>query len=132
MIVLDTHVWVWWLTSPDSIPSRTRKILAQSAKESTIAISSISAWEVLLLAQKGRIEFSMDAHDWVGKAETLPFCRFIPVDNAIAMRSVRLPEPFHRDPADRIIVATAMILGAVLVTADKRIRKYSYVKSVWK
>jgi PIN domain nuclease of toxin-antitoxin system len=85
-----------------------------------------------MLADKGRIEFSMDAHDWITKAEVLPFYRFVPVDNAIATRAVRLPGEFHKDPADRIIVATAMILGATLVTADARIRKYSHVKTLWK
>ena len=131
MIVLDTHVWVWWLSSPERIPKRVRELLTTSAKDLSIYISSISAWEILLLAAKGRIEFSIDAQDWVTKAEALPFFHFVPVDNAIAMRSVRLSEPFHKDPADRIIVATCLMLGASLVTADARIRKYRHVKTVW-
>ena len=85
-----------------------------------------------MLADKGRLQFSMDAQDWVTKAEALPFFRFVPVDNTIATRSVRLSEPFHKDPADRIIVATAIIFGATLVTADRRIRNYPHVKTAWK
>ena len=104
----------------------------ESSEDSTIYISSISAWEILMLAAKGRIEFTMDAHDWITKAEALPFFHFVPVDNAIAMRSVRLPEPFHKDPADRIIVSTAIVLGATLITADIRIQKYPHVKVIWK
>jgi PIN domain nuclease of toxin-antitoxin system len=132
LIVLDTHVWVWWLTAPEKIPPSARRLVTQSAKEASISISSISAWEILLLAEKGRIEFSMDAQDWIIKAEALPFYRFVPVDNAIAMRSVRLPAPFHKDPADRIIVTTAIMLGATLITADRRIQRYPHVKAVWK
>ena len=132
MIVADTHVWIWWLSDPDKIPAKARKLLAESSQEAAIYISSISAWEILLLAAKGRIEFTMDAQDWITKAEALPFFRFVAVDNAIAMRSVRLPGSFHKDPADRIIVATAMILGTTLITSDTRIRKYPHVKTIWK
>lgn len=132
MIVLDTHVWVWWLSDPDQIPARARKTITDSARDASIYISSISAWEILLLSAKGRIEFTMDAQDWITKAESLPFFHFVPVDNSIAMRSVRLEEPFHKDPADRMIVATAIILGATLVTADVRIRKYPHVATIWR
>jgi PIN domain nuclease of toxin-antitoxin system len=132
LIVLDTHVWIWWLSDADKIPSKSRKLLAESAKETAIYISSISAWEIMLLEAKHRLEFSMDAQDWIAKAEALPFFRFVAVDNAIAMRSVRLPLPFTKDPADRIIVATAIVLGAVLVTADARMRKYPHVRTAWK
>lgn len=131
MILLDTHVWVWWLSDPDKIPSRSRKLLSESAKEQAIYVSSISAWEIMLLEAKHRIKFSMGADDWITKAEALPFFRSVAVDNAIAIRSVRLPIPFPRDPADRIIVATAMILGTTLITADTRIRKYPHVRTAW-
>jgi PIN domain nuclease of toxin-antitoxin system len=85
-----------------------------------------------MLAAKGRLQFSVDAHDWVVKAEALSFLHFVPIDNTIAMRSVRLSEPFHKDPADRIIVATSIILGAPLVTADSRLQKYRHVKTIWR
>ena len=114
------------------IPRRSRQLLAESANEAAIYISSISAWEIMLLEEKHRIEFSMAAQDWVTKAEGLPFFRFVAVDNAIAVRSVRLSGPFTKDPADRIIVATAIVLGATLVTADTRMRKYPHVRTVWK
>jgi len=73
----------------------------------------------------------MDARDWIARSESLPFFRFVPVDNAIAIRSVRLEEPFHKDPADRIIVATAMTMGMPLVTSDRKILKYPNVKTIW-
>jgi PIN domain nuclease of toxin-antitoxin system len=132
LIVLDTHVWIWWLSNPAEIPPRARATIAEASRDGAIYISSISVWEIMMLAARGRLAFTMDAQDWITKAEGLPFFRFVPVDNAIAMRSVRLPEPFHKDPADRIIVSTATMLGATLVTADKRIQKYPHLKVIWK
>jgi PIN domain nuclease of toxin-antitoxin system len=131
LILLDTHAWVWWLSDPDKIPARSRKLLTQAAEQTTIYISCISAWEIMLLEAKHRLQFSTDAEDWIRKAEALPFLRFVPVDNTIAMRSVRLPQPFPKDPADRIIVASAVILGATLITADARIRSYRHVRTAW-
>jgi PIN domain nuclease of toxin-antitoxin system len=73
----------------------------------------------------------MDVADWVAKAESLPFLQFVPVDNRIAIRATRLPEPLHADPADRIIVATTLALGATLVTKDDRLRRYRHVDTLW-
>ena len=132
MILLDTHVWVCWLSNPDKLSPLARKTIKDAAKNRAIYISSISAWEVALLAFKGRLTFTMDARDWIVRSEALPFFHFVPIDNAIAIRSVRLPEPFHKDPADRIIVATAMTMGMALVSSDSKILKYSHVKTIWK
>ena len=109
-----------------------RKAVKHAAKNRAIYVSSISAWEVALLVSKGRLTFTMDARDWIVRSEALPFFHFVPIDNAIAIRSVRLPEPFHKDPADRIIVATAMTMGMPLVSSDSKILKYSHVKTIWK
>ena len=79
-----------------------------------------------------RVKFTMEAPDWIARSEALPFLHFVPVDNAIGTRSVALVDPFQKDPVDRIIVATAMIMGAPLVSSDRRILKYPHVKTVWK
>ena len=131
MIVLDTHVWVWWISDPQKLPARASRTVTEAAANRAIYISAISAWEIALLAARGRLTFTMDAQDWIAKSEALPFLHFVPVDNAIAVRSVRLPEPFHNDPADRIIVATAIIMGVPVVTSDTKMRKYPHVKSIW-
>lgn len=73
----------------------------------------------------------MEVSDWVAKSEVLPFVTFVPVDNAIALRDVSLPGSSHNDPADRIIVATALSVGAAVVTRDERILKYRHVKAIW-
>lgn len=132
MIVLDTHVWVWWLNDPSVLPSKARSVVRAAAAERAVYVSSISTWEVVLLAARDRITFTMDAADWIARSEALPFLHFVPVDNAIAIRSVRLPEPFHKDPADRIIVATAIAIGAPVVSSDARILKYPHVKAIWR
>jgi PIN domain nuclease of toxin-antitoxin system len=132
VIVLDTHVWVWWLSDPQKLPGRARRTVLEAAGDRAIYISAISAWEIALLASRGRLTFTMDAQDWIAKSEALPFLHFVPVDNAIAVRAVRLAEPFHNDPADRIIVATAIIMGVPVITSDTKIGKYPHVKSIWK
>lgn len=131
MIVLDTHVWVWWVSGSGRLPSRVTKRLDQAVEERAVRVSSISVWEVAQLVARGRLELTMDAADWVAKSEALPFLEFVPVDNRITMRSTRLPGNLHLDPADRIIVATALSLGAPLVTRDDKLRRYRHVKTLW-
>ena len=74
---------------------------------------------------------SINVQDWIRKTESLPFVRFVPVDNAIALRSVSLPGTFHSDPADRIIAATALVMGLPLVTKDEKIRAYPHLRTIW-
>lgn len=131
MIVLDTHVWLWWVSSPEFLSDPARIAVNQGAKDRALHVSSMSAWEIAMLVQKGRVELSVDVRDWIGRSERLPFLHFVPLDNAIAVQSTRLKGEFHGDPADRIIVATAQSLGAQLVTKDEKIRNYPYVKTIW-
>ena len=130
MIVLDTHAWVWWVSNPKSLSHRARRAVNMAAENNAFLISSISAWEVALLVAKNRLRLTMDVTDWIAKSEGLPFVNFIPVDNAIAIKSVALPEPLHNDPADRIIIATAIVMGAPVVTKDERIINYPHVNTI--
>jgi PIN domain nuclease of toxin-antitoxin system len=131
MIVLDTHTWLWWISNPELLSEPASQVIEKAVREKSVHISSISSWEVAMLVQKGRLQLSMDVRDWVLRSEALPFLTFLPVDNAIAVQSTRLPGELHGDPADRIIIATAQFLGAELVTKDNKIREYPYVKTVW-
>jgi PIN domain nuclease of toxin-antitoxin system len=130
LIVLDTHAWLWWLSDPDQLSRRARTAI-DASHSAGIHVSSVSAWEVTLLVRKGRLTLRMPVEEWIARSEGLPFLRFVPVDNRIAVRSNALPAPMHDDPADRIIVATALVLGAGLVTKDQRIRRYRHVKAIW-
>ena len=128
MIVLDTHIWIDFVDRPDSLP---RPMLeAIRARREPVGISSISAWEVLMLERRGRLELKIPASLWVEKCERLAMFHFIPVDNSIARLAVDLPGPLHSDPADRIIIATALSLGATLVTRDRKIIEYPHVKTL--
>lgn len=131
MILLDTHIWLWWISNPEKLSKNAGHAIEQALREKEIIISSISTWEIAILVQKGRLELSIDVRDWVRKTEGLPFVRFIPIDNTIALRSVSLPGDFHTDPADRIIVATALTMGVPLITKDEKIIDYPYVDTIW-
>ena len=131
MIVLDTHVWLWWISNPENLSTCASQAIDEAVTEKGIIISSISTWEVALLVDKGRLELSVDVRDWVRKTESLPFVRFMPVDNTISLRSVTLPGQFHPDPADRIITATALTMGLSLVTRDDKILDYPHVQTIW-
>jgi PIN domain nuclease of toxin-antitoxin system len=131
VIVLDTHAWVWWASSPELLSAKARKAIEQAVIGRAFYISSISAWEVAMLAEKGRLQLTMPVKEWIAVSEGLPFVTFVPVNNNIAIKSVQLPGKLHNDPADRIIISTAISLGAVLVTMDEKIRSYSHVKALW-
>ncbi len=131
MIVLDTHAWIWFTSKPEALSKKAQKAVDAAVKEKNVLVSSISVWEVALLVNKKRLKLSMDVTDWIAKSENLPFIQFIPVSNSIAVKSVNLPQPLHPDPADRIIIATALSIGAPLVTKDKKISDYAPVKTIW-
>jgi PIN domain nuclease of toxin-antitoxin system len=132
VILLDTHALVWWLADPDRLPRKARARLDRPVTDGEpLRASSISAWEVAMLVARGRLTLTMDVGAWIAAAESLPQLEFVPVDNAIALRAVALPEAFGRDPADRIIAATALGLGATLVTGDRRLRGHPPLRTLW-
>lgn len=132
MIVLDTHVLLWWAAGEKNRLSAaaTRAIKAE-LQGGQIMVSSMSAWELAMLAAKGRLALSMDIGEWLSVVSQIEAVHFVPVSNDIAVKSIELPGEFHRDPADRIIVATARESAAPLVTADERIRDYPHVRTIW-
>jgi len=131
LIVLDTHAWVWWVAAPDRLSSQAREAVEEARHRGELFVSSFSVWEVTMLVKRGRLRLTSDLSDWLARSEALPFLTFVPVDNHVARRSVELPPPLHADPADRLIVATTLVLGARLVTKDRRLLDYPGVDSVW-
>ena len=131
MIVLDTHAWVWWLSNPENLSEAAGNTIESAIRDAEILISSISAWEIALLVATNRLKLTMAVSDWIGRSEGLPFVRFVPVDNRIAVNAVSLKEPFHKDPADRIIVATAASEGVPIITKDARLLDYPHVETIW-
>jgi PIN domain nuclease of toxin-antitoxin system len=81
--------------------------------------------------KKGRLRLTMDPADWVARSAALPYVSFVPIDNQIALRSLDLPWPLHDDPADRLIVATALGLGVPLITRDRRLHGLPRLQAIW-
>lgn len=133
MIVLDTHALVWWVNGDSRLSKRAKTAIEreQRAEDGLILISAISAWEIAMLIEKGRLTLTMSVDDWLDVVSEVEGVRFVPVDVAIGVQSTRLPGEFHKDPADRMIVSLARHLNAPLLTADEKIRAYKHVRSVW-
>jgi len=131
MIVLDTHAWIWFISNPDLLSKPAKDAVNTAVKDKCILISSISAWELALLVSKKRLKLKLEVTDWIAKSESLPFIQFVPITNSIAVKSVNLPLPLHPDAADRIIIATALSVGAPLVTKDRKLLDYPPVKTIW-
>lgn len=131
MIVLDTHVLLWWVSNPEKLSKKARSTIEKTISEGSIYISSISAWEIAMLVERKRLALTMDVKDWITRCEAIPYIKFVPVTNGIAIKAVQLQGEIHNDPADRIIVATALSMGVTLVTMDQKLRNYQCVKTVW-
>lgn len=130
MIVLDTHAWLWWAASPDRLsPAAAAAIDAATG----LGVSTLSCWEVAMLAERGRIALDRPAAQWVraalGADERM---RPLPPDPEIAVRAAELGrDGFHGDPADRFIYATARANGATLVTRDEAVRSFDPERTLW-
>lgn len=132
MIVLDTHTLVWFASDPTKLSKAAlAAIEAELKARKPILVSAISIWEICHLVLKKRLSFSVSLEKVIDTLTTTKEYKFIPVDHKIAYESCVLPGDFHPDPADRMIVATAKLLGATLVTKDQKIRGYKQVQSVW-
>ena len=125
MIVVDTHVLIWVVDGDARLGRTARATIEEAESTDGIAVSAITPWEIVLLAEKGRLRLGCDAAVWIDTALDLPGVHLIPIEPAIAIDSVRLPGRFQADPADRFIVATARYCSAPLVTADGAILKYA-------
>ena len=122
MIVLDTHIWLWWINRD---PSRLKPAwTARIESAEPVGVSAISCFEVAWLTDHGRIELPIPEDDWFDKALAGSGIALLPITQRIARTAVRLPE-HHRDPQDRLIIATAMVHDAVLISVDEKFSAYA-------
>jgi PIN domain nuclease of toxin-antitoxin system len=128
--LLDTHVWIWWNTQPDKLSHKARAAI-ESSGDKELLLSAISPWEFCKLLEKGRIGISCDPAEWISEALRMTNIRLVPLTPTIALKSTTLPQPFHDDPADQIIVATAREEIATIITKDDLIRNYPHTKTTW-
>ncbi len=128
--LLDTHILIWWLQGDGPLSSAQRRVLDAANADAPLLVSDISLWEIATLHTLGRIGLALPPREWLEKAVAPPLVRRHGISPAIAGEVASLPDSFHRDPADRIIVATARILGATLLTHDRRIVDSGLVKTL--
>jgi len=129
MIVLDTHVWVWWVLDNEKLSTRQQETIKEN-EAGEIGISAISIWEIAKLVELKKLELPHSLEDWFAEALNYPGIRVIELTPDIAIESTRLPGKFHRDPADQLIVATARKYNCPLVTSDEKVLNYERVKTI--
>ena len=129
MIVLDTHIWVWWVHGDTSLTNQQVAWLQQYETQG-LGVCAISCWEIAKLVEYNRIVLPSPADEWIGMALLYPGIRFLNLTPQIAIESTQLPAGLHKDPADQIIVATARIHNCPLLTADTQILDYEHVETL--
>ncbi|HET6575832.1 MAG TPA: type II toxin-antitoxin system VapC family toxin [Fimbriiglobus sp.] len=126
MIVLDTHVWVYWVDGGTQLP-RDYRAFIQAEAPNGLGVCATSCWEVAKLVEYGRLQLACPVDQWLSQALQSPV-QLLPLTPEVAVGSTQLPGTFHKDPADQIIVATARLHGCALVTLDRLIRAYPHVQ----
>lgn len=129
--LLDTHVLVWWYQASPDLPDSYKQLLMSAEKgNEPVGVSIISLWEIALLESRGRIRFSASVDQWFLSLEKSSWLHILPLKSSIVLESTRLGEEFHKDPADRMIVATARCEKLKLLTVDEKICKSGLVAIV--
>lgn len=119
--LLDTHILLWWFNATSRLSERQKSVLGSVVEEEPLWVSDITLWEIATLSSLGRIKLHLPLREWLEQASAPPLVQRMSITPAVAAEVAALPDSFHRDPADRIIVASARVLGATLLTQDDRI-----------
>ena len=130
MILLDTHVWWWAVNEPTNLSKKAIGLIKKTQPDQR-AIASISIWEFVMMVKLGRIKLKVSPEEWLKNAINKTGMVVLELSPRIAIESCYLPGNFHKDPADRIIVATGRVNHMKLLTKDKKILNYQYVESIW-
>ncbi len=131
LLLLDTHCWIWaQLGLIQQLSRMALQSIKDGERDGNLRISVISIWELAMLEKRGRVALPMNVRTWVEQALSKPGIAVAPLTPEIAIESVHLPGEMHGDPADRMLVATARVLGATLVTKDAQLIRYSRQRHV--
>lgn len=121
--LLDTHAWIWWVDQDRRLGVKAIAALDRLPRENRPSVADVSLWEVATLVARGRLTLDVPLREWLEAAAHPRSVRVIPVTPAIAAEVAKLPVSFHRDPADRLIVATARVLDLPVLSYDRRITR---------
>lgn len=130
-VVLDTCAWLWSCSAPEKLSRPASEAIARERKRAGLIVSVFSTWEIAKLVQKGKLTFAITCRQWLDAALKAEGVTLHPLTPEICLESTELPGAFHGDPADQIIVATARLLSAAVVTADRRILDYPHIPTIW-
>lgn len=129
MIVLDTHALLWWALDPDQLSDKANEVVTTMEREGGFA-SAISVWELGVKIRRGKLDLGISIEEFVRRLQRGGVVELVPVDTATWLRSLDLPWD-HRDPADRVIVATALLKDLPILTKDRTIHAFDGVDTVW-
>ena len=129
--LLDTHTWIWWNMNPKRLSAKVKRLISEPARYEELLLSAISPWEFCKLLDKKRLTIACDPEEWMNEALDMPKLRLVPLTPTLSFKATNLPQPFHQDPADQIIVATAREENATILTTDQLILNYENVKTFW-
>jgi PIN domain nuclease of toxin-antitoxin system len=131
VIVLDTHALIWWADAGSKLSRNARQATRAESRRRELVASAISVFEIVTLERRGRLEFKIPVTEWLANLRKLPELTIHPITDEIAERAGGLGEVFPGDPADRLIAATALVLGVSLVTQDTKLRDVPRLSTVW-
>jgi PIN domain nuclease of toxin-antitoxin system len=129
VIVLDTHALLWWALDPSQLSEPAREVIAAMEQQGGFA-SSISIWEIAVKVKRGKLELPITVMDFASRVERGGVVELLPVDTTTWLQSVALPWT-HSDPADRVIVTTALRRGMRVLTKDAAIHAFTAVEAIW-
>jgi PIN domain nuclease of toxin-antitoxin system len=131
VIVLDTHALIWWAESGAKLSKKARQATRAEGRRRELVASAISIFEIVTLERRGRLAFKSSVSEWLADLRKLPELRIHPITDEIAERAAGLGDVFPADPADRMIAATALVLGIPLVTQDTKLQSVPNLSTVW-
>ena len=124
-LVIDTHAFIWIMNNDKTINNKIHGDIQKICSSGFLLVSCVSIWEIAMLKSKKRVTFEQPLHQWIERATAFPFVKIVDLSTAIILEGFQLPGNFHADPFDRMIVATARVLGIPLLTRDQKILDYA-------
>jgi len=128
---LDTHAWIWWVTADRRLSRRAETAIRRAAAGDGVWISAISIWEIAKKVEKRQLTLDRPFRQWLQKACGAAGLCVAELTPEILVESCELPQPFHGDPADQMIVASTRHHNGILLTRDEALQNYAHLRTLW-